>query len=515
MEGMTPSPSLPDAVALTGIARAFGPVRANRDVDFRVRTGEIHALVGENGAGKSTLMRILYGLVRPDRGTISVRGEVVENMTPRAAMRLGLGMVHQHFMLVETQTVWENVFLGLLPRRLGPFVDRGTARERVAEVSRAYGLAVDPEARVEELPVGVRQRVEIIKALVRGADILILDEPTAVLTPGEVDALLAILRRLREEGKTVILITHKLDEVTAVSDRVTVMRRGEVVAVRETAETDALELARLVVGREVDRAGPLEERKTGDPVLEVVGVSLPGRGGTRALDGISLTVHAGEILGIAGVDGNGQFELEAVIAGTAAPGTGAVRLGGRDVTRLGARHRFMAGLAHIPQDRVQQGLVAEMTAEENLLLGRHFEERYVHRGLLRRDTIRADAEENLERFDVRPADPQMKAGHLSGGNQQKLVAAREITRRAKLLLAAHPTRGLDVAGAEFIHRCIVAERDRGAGVLLLSAELSEILDLSDRVAVLYRGRLVKTFARPLPPREEIGPWMTGAASEGT
>jgi simple sugar transport system ATP-binding protein len=494
---------------MEGIHCVFGPVVANRDVDFSVRSGEIHALVGENGAGKSTLMRVLFGLVRPKAGSIHVQGKLINRMTPRRAMTLGLGMVHQHFMLVEDLSATENVFLGAEPRQGGIFFDLKEARRQLLLVAEEHGLEVDPDTAVENLAVGVRQRVEILKTLVRGADTLILDEPTAVLTPGEVDALFITLKSLRDHGRTVILITHKLDEVMAVSDKVTVMRAGSVKAVRETAATSASELARLMVGRDVVPAAARGKSLPGEEILALSDIFVRGRG-RPALDKVSLVVRSGEILGIAGVDGNGQAELEDVVAGLSHPNAGTVRLGGVDVTGLSVRKRLQLGLAHIPQDRLASALVEDFTVVENFVLGRHFEPAFVKGGLLRPKAIARATAEAIADFDIRPPLPQALTGDLSGGNQQKLVASREILRRGRLLLAAHPTRGVDIAATAFLRQCLLNERDRGAGILLFSSDLSEILALSDRVAVMFRGRIVKTFDAPFPSREELGRFMVGA-----
>ena len=511
-------PSSPDsapceAVRLVGITKRFGPVVANRAVDLSVRAGTIHAIVGENGAGKSTLMAVLAGVLRPDEGQVWIRGTRLERADPASAIRLGLGMVYQHFMLVEPLTVAENLVLGQEPTRRG-LLDLRAAARAVEELGRTYGLPLDPHRPVESLSVGERQRVEIGKVLHRGAEVLVLDEPTAVLTPAEVDGLFEMLVRFRDQGRTVILITHKLDEVLALAERVTVIRRGEAVAEVAAAETTAKELAHLMVGREValpgERArGEREVDRAGPPALELDGLTVAGEG-RPAVDDLSLRIWPGEVVGVAGVQGNGQSELLACVAGLAPAAAGAVRIGGEDVTRAPVRRRAAAGLAHVPEDRHRRGLVLDLSVRENAILGRHRE----FRGPLGLSVQRigAFAEELVRAHDVRPADPTTAARGLSGGNQQKLVVARELTRRPQVLLAGQPTRGVDIGAIEAIHGHVRDARDAGSAVLLVSADLAELLDLADRIVVMRDGRLVAELPAAGATVAALGEQMTGASS---
>jgi len=507
------------ALELSGVTKRYGPVVANRDVDLTVSSGSVHAIVGENGAGKSTLMKVAYGQVRADAGRLALRGEDVPlaRHSPAGSIARGVGMVHQHFMLVGPLTVAENLVLGREPRR-GPLVDLRGASERIAELAGRFGLSVDPSARVEDLSVGEQQRVEILKVLWQGCDVLILDEPTAVLTPAEVRELFGVLRALVAEGRTVVLITHKLDEVADIADRVTVLRRGEVVGELERAGEEPLSteaIARAMVGRpvllEVDKA-PAEP---GEVVLVVEDLVVAGRGGRPAVRGVSFELRSGEVLGIAGVEGNGQTELVEALAGLR-PARGRVRLAGADVTAAPVAARNDRGLAHVPEDRHARGLVLELSVGENLLLGR---QRELSRGpLLDRAACAEHAARLIGEFDVRPPDPDAAVGGLSGGNQQKVVVARELTRPGnRLLLCAQPTRGVDIGAIEQIHERIVAARDAGVAVLLVSAELSEIRALADRVAVVYRGRIVETLeGAALADQAEVerlGGLMTGAGAE--
>ncbi len=502
------------AFELRHITKRFGRLAANQDVSLAVEPGTIHALVGENGAGKSTLMKILYGLYQPDSGEILVGGREVRVRSPLDALRLGLGMVHQHFMLVRPLTVAENIVLGAEPHR-GPAFDRAGAEREVASLSKRYGLRVEPAARVESLSVGEEQRVEILKALRQGASVLILDEPTAVLTPQEVDELFTVLRALRAAGTTVLLITHKLREVMEIADRVTVMRGGRVVGERVTAETTIPELASLMVGRPVLLEWERGGGEPGEPLLEVRDLSVGDDRGLEAVRDVSFRLRAGEILGIAGVEGNGQAELVDALAGLRRPAKGTVRLAGRDVTRSRPLERFRAGLAHVPSDRLKRGLVGDFTLAENLVLGLHREPRFARGPWLRRRAVTRHALAAVAEHDVRPPDPQAAARNLSGGNQQKLVVGRELSRGARVLLVAHPTRGVDLGAIEQIHRRLLAERDRGRAILLLSSDLSELLSLADRVAVLYEGRLVYETAAATTDERTLGLHMTGHAAERT
>jgi simple sugar transport system ATP-binding protein len=497
------------AVALRGITRRFGPVLANDNVSLDLLPGEIHALVGENGAGKSTLMRVLYGLIQPDAGTIDVEGRPVRMHRPSDAMRLGFGMVHQHFMLVDTLTVAENIVLGHEPHSPIGGLNRAAAEREVAALAERHRLPVDPRARVGGLAVGVQQRVEILKALHCGARVLILDEPTAVLAPHEVDELFQVLRSLNAQGTTIVLITHKLTEVKALARRVTVMRDGRVVGGGLAAALTTEAIAELMVGRPLAGLRARDPRPPGVPIIEVRGLEAHDDRRILAVRGLSLSVASGEILGIAGVEGNGQLELAECVAGLRTPSRGEILIAGRHMSGRTSREHFAAGLGHIPSDRLRDGLVPEMTLAENLALGRHHEPVLGFGPFLNPWALGSHAAALLGEYDVRPPSPGLLAGQLSGGNQQKLIAARELSRGAKALLVAHPTRGVDLGAAEAIHRRLLAERDAGRGVLLISSDLTEILALSDRVAVMYEGRLTYE-ARPSGTDERtLGLHMTG------
>jgi simple sugar transport system ATP-binding protein len=503
-------------VSMRDVTRRFGPVLANDRVSLEIRAGEVHALVGENGAGKSTLMKVLYGLHPPHAGTIEVDGRAVHIDSPAAAMKLGLGMVHQHFLLVDTLTVAENVVLGLERRPLFGMFSPADAEHSVAELSRRY-LRVDPHARVAGLSVGEQQRVEILKVLYRGARVLILDEPTAVLTPQEVDELFGVLRSMRDRGTAIVLITHKLAEVKSLADRVTVMRGGRVVGGGLASELSVERMAELMVGRVPAPLGERAARKPGERVLEAIDLHAIDARGLPAVVGVSLGVREGEIVGLAGVEGNGQHELVECLAGLRAPRAGHVRIGGIDVTGRGARAHSESGLAHIPADRLRRGLVGELSAAENLVLGR---QREAARGpWLGGPALEARARGALVEYDVRPPDPRARAGRLSGGNQQKLVVARELGRAepsagkpARALIAAHPTRGVDLGAIDAIHRRLLAARDAGLGVLLVSSELSEILALSDRILVMTGGNIVHETTPALTDERTLGLHMTGRAT---
>ncbi|MCC6303948.1 MAG: ABC transporter ATP-binding protein [Rhodobacteraceae bacterium] len=500
------------AIELRGISKAFGPVQANRAISVRVARGTIHGIVGENGAGKSTLMSILYGFYRADEGEILINGARVAIPDSEAAIRAGIGMVFQHFKLVENFTVLENIILGAEEGRLlAPSLAR--AREELARLARDYELQVEPDAVIEELSVGHQQRVEILKALYRKADILILDEPTGVLTPAEADHLFRILANLRAEGKTIVLITHKLREIMAATDSVSVMRRGEMVATLRTADTSPEELAELMVGRKVLLEVEKAPATPGRPVLEIDDLRVTDRKGVERLKGISLAVRAGEILGIAGVAGNGQSELLEVLGGYAR-GRGRVRMNGAEID-LSGRHadgqtRRAAGIAHVPEDRQRLGLIMDFAAWENIAFGYHHDSLY-QRGALLMDNrrIREDARGKLGRFDVRPPDPWLAAKRFSGGNQQKLVLAREIERSPDLLLVGQPTRGVDIGAIEFIHRRLIALRDAGKAILLVSVELDEILSLADRIAVMFDGRIMGERLPEATDERELGLMMAG------
>jgi general nucleoside transport system ATP-binding protein len=497
---------------LRNITKRFGAVLANDHVNIKVRPGTIHAIVGENGAGKSTAMRIAYGFYTADEGEIVVDGEVRSVTTPHDAIALGIGMVHQHFMLVEPMTVAENIVLGAEPGA-ATSLDLRKAATEIRALSEEFRLAIDPNAIIESLSVGQQQRVELLKALYRQARLLILDEPTAVLTPQEVEEFFAILRRMREQGKTVVIITHKLAEVLAISDDVTVMRDGRVVGEVKTAETNAAELARLMVGRDVLLRIEKPPASPGRTILSVRDLNMTARDGARRLDGVTFDVGAGEIVGIAGVEGNGQTELIEALAGLILPPavTGAIEFEEKNITRTIARKRKEMGIAHIPEDRHRRGLLLDFDLAENSILGVHYRRPAVA-GLgnvwLDDRAIRARTQEIIKDFDVRPANPDLPARALSGGNQQKLIIGREFELQPKLLLVSQPTRGVDIGAIEFIHRKLVALRDAGCAVLLVSAELEEVTALSDRLLVIHNGRIVGEVDPQGTSPEDIGLLMT-------
>jgi general nucleoside transport system ATP-binding protein len=496
------------ALELRGITKRFGRIVANDGVDFDLRRGEVHALLGENGAGKSTLMSILYGLYHPDEGAVIVDGRPVEIDSPRRAIDLGIGMVHQHFMLVPVMTVAENIVLADEPRARGGLLDVGAAAARVRELSDRYGLAVDPDARIEDVTVGAQQRVEILRSLYRDARILVLDEPTAVLTAQETQELFRVLRALKEDGAAVVFISHKLGEVLDIADRITVLRRGKRVDTVPAEGATEASLARLMVGREVLLQVDKPPARPRDPVLEVRDLEVHDDRGLPAVRGASLTVHAGEIVALAGVDGNGQSELVDAITGLRRPEGGQVLVDGRDLTPAGARAMVDAGVSHIAEDRHRRGLVLDFTLAENLALREYRTPKLSRLGWLSPRRMAARARSLIREFDVRGGDPDTVAGALSGGNQQKCVIAREIACNPRVLVAAQPTRGLDVGAIEFVHRRLVAERDAGRGILLVSLETEEVRSLADRILVIYEGEIVGEFP-PDAPEEELGIAMTG------
>ena len=496
------------AVELRGIDKRFGAVHANRDVHCRIAAGCIHGLVGENGAGKTTLMCILYGFYPADRGEIRISGRPVRIRSSRDALAAGIGMVHQHFMLVDTFTVLENIMLGA---EGGPGLAAASrrARRELEQLEREYGLEVPLDALAGELPVGLRQRVEILKALHRGARILILDEPTGALTPQESEHLFRILRRLRDQGRTVILITHRLREILAVADRVSVLRRGRMVAERDVAGASVDQLAELMVGRRVQRAARQPRPERGGERLRAEAISVADADGVRRLDRVSLSLHAGEILGIAGVAGNGQSELLEVLSGLRPATAGRVLVDGRPAM-AGSRGRRRQGIAHVPEDRQRRGLVLAFRACESALLGYVDERRYGRPPLLHWPSIRADTATRMESFDIRPRNPLEPTASLSGGNQQKLVLAREIERDPGILLVGQPTRGVDIGAIELIHRRLLELRDAGKAILLVSADLDEVMALADRILVLYSGRIAGEVRTEAATERELGLLMTGA-----
>ena len=517
---------------LRGITKRFGSLVANDHIDLVIQPGEIRALLGENGAGKTTLMNVLYGLIQPDEGEILLDDKPVAIHSPRDAIRAKIGMVHQHFMLVPVFTVAENVTLGAEPvRRLATpefhlgglrvpplglpsigLLDRRKARREVLELSERFGLQVDPDALVEDLPVGVPQRVEIIQALHRDASVLVLDEPSAVLTPGETEDLFRVMRELRAGGRSIIFISHKLKEVQAIADNVTVIRRGKVVGERPPS-TSSVELASLMVGRSVQLRVSKEPARPGEVVLDVKDLSVYGERGEQSVRDVSFEVRAGEILGVAGVQGNGQTELAEALMGLR-PSTGSVHLDGADLGHASTRDRLRAGIGYIPEDRSEDGIVGDFSVADNLILDVYDRPPYANGIALNLSAIRDSAATRVQEYDVRTTSVDTPAGTLSGGNQQKVVVAREMGRDVKLLLVSQPTRGLDVGSIEFVHKRLVTQRDAGAAVLLVSSELDEIYALADRIAVMYEGRIV-AFCPPTIPEQELGLLMAGSGREGS
>jgi ABC-type uncharacterized transport system ATPase subunit len=497
---------------LRGITKRFPGVLANDRIDFDLRRGEVHALLGENGAGKSTLMNILYGLYRPDEGEILLNGEPTHFTSPHGAIAAGIGMVHQHFMLIPVMTVAENIVLADEPRRSGVLLDTAAAEGRVRALADQFKFHIDPHARVQTITVGQQQRVEILKALYRKADILILDEPTAVLTPQEAEELFEILKRLVAEGMSVIFISHKLNEVLDIADRITVLRRGKKIdTIPREGATEAA-LARLMVGREVLLRVDKKPASPGAEALEVEDLQVLDERGLEAVRGVSFNVRSGEILAIAGVDGNGQTELIDAITGLRKPESGRISVGGKDLTGASAHEFLETGIGHIPEDRHRRGLVLEFSLAENLVLHDYAKEPYSRFGFLNPKRVLDSARGLLKEFDVRGGGPSTRASALSGGNQQKVVVAREVSRDPAVLIAAQPTRGLDVGAIEFVHRRLVEQRDAGKAVLLVSLELDEVLGLADRILVMYEGRIVGEFD-PSVTEEELGIAMTGGRAE--
>jgi len=494
---------------LRGITKRFGPLVANDGISLSVAPGQVHALLGENGAGKTTLMNVLYGLTQPDEGEIVIDGKPAKFGSPKDAIAAGIGMVHQHFMLVPVFTVAENVTLGIEEADRIGLLDRGKTRDDVRELSHRYGLDVNPDALVEDLPVGIQQRVEIIKALVRNANVLILDEPTAVLTPAETEELFRIVRQLKDGGTSIIFISHKLKEVQSIADTITVLRRGKVVGERTPPATEE-DLATLMVGRDVQLRVSKAPARPGDVVLAVADLTVAGEQGDLPVRGLSFDVRAGEILGIAGVQGNGQTELCEALMGLRPTAGGSVTLNGRVLTQASPRDRLRAGVAYVPEDRNVDGLVGPFSVSENLVLDTYDQRPFASGVNLNLKQIAKNAEELIGEFDIRTGSPATPAGTLSGGNQQKVILAREVGREHKVLIASQPTRGLDVGSIEFVHRRIVNQRDHGVAVVIVSSELDEIYALADRIAVMYEGKITG-FRGPDVPNAELGRLMAGGA----
>ena len=502
-------------IEMLHITKEFPGIKANDDVTLQLRRGEVHALLGENGAGKSTLMSVLFGLYQPEQGTIKKNGEEVRIKDPNDANALGIGMVHQHFKLVECFSVLDNIMLGVEPCKAG-FLQKSAARKRVVELSEKYGLRVDPDALISDISVGMQQRVEILKMLYRDNEILIFDEPTAVLTPQEIDELMEIMRGFKKEGKSILFITHKLNEIMAVADRCTVLRKGRGIGTVEIAKTTKEELSRMMVGRDVQFAVEKAPAKPGEPVLQVKDLKVPGRVHKKdAVRGVSFTVRAGEIVCLAGIEGNGQTELVYGLTGLEKVTGGSLTLCGQDITHASIRQRSKDGMSHIPEDRHKHGLVLDYTLEKNLVLQRYWEPAFQNHGFIKQGEVRAYADKLIEQYDVRSGQGSVTiARSMSGGNQQKAIIAREIDKDPKLLVAVQPTRGLDVGAIEYIHKQIVAERDRGTAVLLVSLELDEVMNLSDRILVMYEGEIVGEFDPKTTTVEELGLYMAGAKKQG-
>jgi simple sugar transport system ATP-binding protein len=497
---------------MQNITKIFPGVKANDNVNLSIREGEIHALVGENGAGKTTLMNILYGLYKPDGGDVFFRAKNVKLKEPHDAIELGIGMVHQHFMLVDPLTVTENIVLGNEPRN-GIIIDRKKAKKEVQDISEKYGLYVDPDAKIEDIPVGMEQRVEIIKTLYRGAELLIFDEPTAVLTPQEIEELFEIFKSLKEQGKTIIFITHKLKEVKAISDRITVLRNGKSVDTVNTEDVTQEDVAELMVGRQVLLEVEKTEAKPGEKIFEVKDLNVRDNRDIRVVNGVSFTVHKGEILGIAGVEGNGQTQLIEALTGLRNLESGEILLRNKDISKYNARQIKREKVAHIPEDRHKHGLIMDFDLKENVILGYHDLEPFSKNGIMKYENIAEYTQNLIDKYDIRGAGMQSQAKNLSGGNQQKLIVAREFSHDPEFLIASQPTRGVDVGSIEFIHKQIIDRRDAGAAVLLVSAELSEVLSLSDRIAVIFEGEIVDVLDASETDEMELGKLMTGSKAD--
>ena len=504
------------AIEMLNITKRFPGIVANDNITLQLKKGEIHALLGENGAGKSTLMSVLFGLYQPEEGVIKKDGQEVQIRDPNDANALGIGMVHQHFKLVECFSVLDNIIMGVEPCKHG-FLQKGEAREKVIALSEKYGLHVDPDALVEDITVGMQQRTEILKMLYRDNEILIFDEPTAVLTPQEIEELMQIMRNLAAEGKSILFISHKLNEIMAVADRCTVLRKGKYIGTVSIQDTNQKELSRMMVGRDVEFVVHKEPAKPGKTILEVEGMTVASKAhSNNAVKNVSFTVRAGEIVCIAGIDGNGQTELVYGLTGLEPLKGGKITLEGQDITGASIRKRSTMGMSHIPEDRHKHGLVLDYTLEDNMVLQRYFEPEFVSKaGFLKRKAIRDYATRLIDQYDVRSGQgPVTVARSMSGGNQQKAIVAREIDKDPELLIAVQPTRGLDVGAIEYIHKQIVAQRDAGKGVLLVSLELDEVMGLSDRILVMYEGEIVGQLDPKATTVEELGLYMAGAKREG-
>jgi ABC-type uncharacterized transport system ATPase subunit len=498
-------------IEMLNITKEFPGIKANDNITLRLKKGEIHALLGENGAGKSTLMSILFGLYQADKGEIKKDGKTVHIKNPNDANALGIGMVHQHFKLVEVFTVLENIILGVEPSKLG-FLKKKEAREKVLELSEKYGLKVNPDALIEKISVGMQQRVEILKMLFRENEILIFDEPTAVLTPQEIDELMEIMRGFKKEGKSILFITHKLNEIMAVADRCTVLWKGKCVGTVDIKDTSKEELSRMMVGREVSFEVEKKDMEPGDVVLSVRNLTVPSKHHKKnAVNNVSFDVRAGEIVCIAGIDGNGQTEFIYALTGLEKPSGGSITLCGRNITKASIRTRSKAGMSHIPEDRHKHGLVLDYTLEENLVLQRYWEPDFQNKGFIRSRNVRQYAERLIDQYDVRCGQgPVTIARSMSGGNQQKAIIAREIDKKHELLVAVQPTRGLDIGAIEYIHKQLVASRDAGKAVLLVSFELDEVMNVSDRILVMYEGEIVGELDPRKATVQELGLYMSGA-----
>ena len=510
---MTTGGEYPYVIEMCNITKEFPGIIANDNITLQLKRGEIHALLGENGAGKSTLMSVLFGLYQPEKGEIRKNGEVVTIKDPNDANSLGIGMVHQHFKLVDVFTVLDNIILGVEPNTAG-FLRKKQAREKVIRLSKTYGLNIDPDALVENITVGMQQRTEILKMLYRDNEILIFDEPTAVLTPQEIDELMAVMRGLAKEGKSILFITHKLNEIMAVADRCTVLRKGKYIGTVNIAETTKEELSNMMVGRDVKFVVDKDEAKPGEIVLEIENMSVKGgRGKKDAVHNATLNVRAGEIVCIAGIDGNGQTEFVHALTGLSKVDGGSIKLLGEDITNKSIRYRNTHGISHIPEDRHKHGLVLDYSLEENMVLQRYFEPQFQKGGFIRFDAVRTYTDDLIDRFDIRSGQGAITvARSMSGGNQQKAIVAREMDREHKLLVAVQPTRGLDVGAIEYIHNQIVASRDSGTAVLLVSLELDEVMSLSDRILVMYEGEIVGELDPKTTTTQELGLYMAGAKS---